>query len=129
MIQAARRYYLDMRIVVTGDRTWACDDLAVAVVQRLIAQYGQDIVVVHAGSVGVDEFSISRARTWISPLKFGLRTRVKPDPNARYEESRADQARCGSLYRSASVCPHEPANQGLRTAGDPSWHSNLLDRG
>jgi hypothetical protein len=44
-----------MRIVVTGDRAWACDDLAMVIVQRLIARYGRDIVVVHAGSVGVDE--------------------------------------------------------------------------
>ena len=44
-----------MRIVVAGDRTWACDVLAIAVVQRLIARHGRDIVVVHAGAVGVDE--------------------------------------------------------------------------
>ena len=44
-----------MRIVITGDRAWACDELAIAVVQRLITRYGRDIVVVHGGSVGVDE--------------------------------------------------------------------------
>ena len=44
-----------MRIVITGDRTWACDELAMAVVQRLIARHGRDIVVVHGGSIGVDE--------------------------------------------------------------------------
>jgi hypothetical protein len=44
-----------MRIVVTGDRAWACDDLAMVIVQRLTARYGRDFVIVHAGSVGVDE--------------------------------------------------------------------------
>jgi hypothetical protein len=44
-----------MRIVIAGDRAWACDDLAMVIVQRPIARYGRDIVVVHAGSVGVDE--------------------------------------------------------------------------
>jgi hypothetical protein len=49
-----------MRIVVTGDRAWSCDELAVTVVQRLIARYGRDIVIVHGGSPGVDE-SFSKA--------------------------------------------------------------------
>jgi hypothetical protein len=44
-----------MRIVETGDRAWPCDDLAMVVVQRLIARYGCDIVVVHGGCPGVDE--------------------------------------------------------------------------
>jgi YspA, cpYpsA-related SLOG family len=47
--------YLDMRIVVTGERAWACDELAMVVLQRLIARYGPDIVIVHGGAVGVDE--------------------------------------------------------------------------
>lgn len=44
-----------MRILVTGDRAWACDDLAMVVLNRLIARYGRDIVIVHGGCPGVDE--------------------------------------------------------------------------
>jgi hypothetical protein len=50
-----RRYYLDMRIVVAGERAWACDELATVVLQRLIARYGRKIVIVHGGEAGVDE--------------------------------------------------------------------------
>ena len=49
------RYDLYMRIVVTGERAWACDELAMIVLQRLIARYGRDIVIVHGGCPGVDE--------------------------------------------------------------------------
>ena len=44
-----------MRIVVTGERAWACDELAMVILQRLIARYGRDIVVVHGGFPGVDQ--------------------------------------------------------------------------
>jgi hypothetical protein len=44
-----------MRIEVTGDRAWACDELALATVKRLIARYGREITVVHGGCRGVDE--------------------------------------------------------------------------
>ena len=43
-----------MRIVVTGERAWACDELAAVIVHRLIARHGRDFVVIHGGSVGVD---------------------------------------------------------------------------
>ena len=44
-----------MRILATGDRAWVCDDLAMVVLNRLIARYGRDIVIVHGGCPGVDE--------------------------------------------------------------------------
>jgi hypothetical protein len=46
---------VDMRIVVTGDRFWPCNQLAVAILRRLVARYGPDIVIVHGGDPGVDE--------------------------------------------------------------------------
>ena len=49
-----------MRIVMAGERAWACDELAIVVLQRLIARYGREMVIVHGGAVGVDE-SFSRA--------------------------------------------------------------------
>jgi len=54
-IAARRGYYLDMRILATGDRAWPCDDLAMVVLNRLVARYGRDIVIVHGGCPGVDE--------------------------------------------------------------------------
>jgi hypothetical protein len=36
-----------MRIIVTGDRFWVCNPLAAAILERLIARYGSDIVIVH----------------------------------------------------------------------------------
>jgi len=44
-----------MRIVVTGDRFWPCNQLAVTILRRLVARYGPDIVIVHGGDPGVDE--------------------------------------------------------------------------
>jgi hypothetical protein len=44
-----------MRILITGDRAWQCDDLAVAVLQRLVSRYGREIIIVHGGCPGVDE--------------------------------------------------------------------------
>jgi hypothetical protein len=44
-----------MRIVVTGERAWSCDELALVLLQRLIARYGRNIVIIHGGSPGVDE--------------------------------------------------------------------------
>jgi hypothetical protein len=49
------RYALIMRILVTGDRHWTCYDLAEAILNRLIARYGPDLVIVHGGAAGVDQ--------------------------------------------------------------------------
>jgi hypothetical protein len=50
-----------MRIVVGGgERAWACDELAMVVLQRLIARYGRKIVIIHGGAAGVDA-SFSKA--------------------------------------------------------------------
>jgi hypothetical protein len=46
---------MDMRILVTGDRHWNCTDLAERVVNRLLARYGPDMVIIHGGACGVDE--------------------------------------------------------------------------
>jgi len=36
-----------MRIAVTGDRFWPCNQLAVTILRRLVARYGPGIVIVH----------------------------------------------------------------------------------
>lgn len=44
-----------MRIIVCGDRLWSCHKLAAGVLQRLVARYGPDLVIVHGGGTGVEE--------------------------------------------------------------------------
>jgi hypothetical protein len=43
-----------MCIVVAGDRFWRCDELVTAIVRRLMARYGSDIVIVQSGGNRVD---------------------------------------------------------------------------
>jgi hypothetical protein len=43
-----------MRVIVTGDRAWECRELAGDVVRRLVAKYGQGLVIVHGAAGGVD---------------------------------------------------------------------------
>lgn len=42
------------RILVTGDRNWRCHGQADQIVNRLIARYGPDLVIVHGAASGVD---------------------------------------------------------------------------
>jgi hypothetical protein len=48
-------YYLDMRILVIGDRHWNCAELAGQIVNRLLARYGPNLVIIHGGEPGVDQ--------------------------------------------------------------------------
>jgi hypothetical protein len=47
-------YALDMRILITGDWHWRCDDLAEQIINRLLARYGPELIIVHGGAPGVD---------------------------------------------------------------------------
>jgi YspA, cpYpsA-related SLOG family len=44
-----------MRILVSGDRHWRCDELAKQVLNRLLARYGLDLIIVHGDAPGVDQ--------------------------------------------------------------------------
>ena len=48
-------YYLNMRILVVGDRHWNCAELAGQIVNRLLARYGPNLVIIHGGEPGVDQ--------------------------------------------------------------------------
>jgi hypothetical protein len=55
LVQALKvGYSLNIRILITGDRHWRCDDLAEQILNRLLARYGPDLTVVHGGAAGVD---------------------------------------------------------------------------
>jgi hypothetical protein len=43
-----------MRVLVTGDRHWYAPDLARQVVNRLLARYGPDLVIVYGVATGID---------------------------------------------------------------------------
>ncbi len=42
------------RVLITGSRDWRCDGLALAIVRRLVALYGESLVCVHGDAPGVD---------------------------------------------------------------------------
>jgi hypothetical protein len=46
-------HFMHMRIVVAGATDWDCDELAEAIVNRLIARYGPAIVIIHGNEQGV----------------------------------------------------------------------------
>ena len=43
-----------MRIVVGDERSWRCDDLAMAIVRRMVARYCPVIAIAQSGGNGVD---------------------------------------------------------------------------
>jgi hypothetical protein len=61
-----------MRIMVTGDRFWPCHKLAAAILRRLVARYGPEIVIVHGDDTGVEESFATAAR--------GLRIKAEAHP-------------------------------------------------
>jgi hypothetical protein len=85
-----------MRILITGDRHWRCEELAEAVVNRLIARYGPDLVIIHGGVPGVDNaFAIAcrelgiTAEPHVADWK-GLGNIAGPARNREMVESGAD---------------------------------------
>jgi hypothetical protein len=70
-IRPVASYYLDMRIVVVGEGSWKCDELATSIVRRLVTSYGQEIVIVHRDPTGVVEsFEVACKR-------LGIRTETR----------------------------------------------------
>jgi hypothetical protein len=102
-----RRYDVDMRIVVTGDRFWPCNQLAAKILHRLVARYGPDIVVVHGGDPGVDESFAMACRglriTVEACLSDWYRAGSPPGPkrNQALIETGADL--CIALHRSIAT--------------------------
>jgi len=47
-----------MRVLITGDRFWACHQLADGVLQRIIARHGPDITIVRVGSPPAARFGL-----------------------------------------------------------------------
>jgi hypothetical protein len=92
-----------MRIIVTGERFWACHKLAAAILRRLVARYGPDIVIVHGDDTGVEESFVTAARG------LGIRTEAHPadydrlgegaEPFRNREMIRAGAGLCLAVHR------------------------------
>jgi hypothetical protein len=63
------------RYLITGDRHWDCEDLALRVLGSITARHGQDLVIVHGACKGVDR-SFARAAA-----RLGLRDEPHPAAN------------------------------------------------
>ena len=91
-------------VVITGDRFWGCPDLAEQVLNRLLARYGPDLVIIHGGANGVDQAfhvaagsSVSMSnRTW--QIGRAWPTSRGPARNREMVEAGADL--CLALHRS-----------------------------
>ena len=63
-----------MRILLVGEGSWKCDELATSTVWRLIVSYGQEIVIVHGDPTGVVE------SFQVACKELGIRTETRvPD--------------------------------------------------
>jgi hypothetical protein len=64
-----------MHVIVTGDRFWACNVLAVDIPRRLVARHGPGLVIVHGGGTGVDQSFADACKG------LGIVTEVHPVPD------------------------------------------------
>ena len=120
-----------MRVLVTGDRAWDCRDLAVSVVERLIARYGRDLTLVHGGCRGVDAaFAAAAADAGLTveahPADWanGGR-RAGPERNARMVASGVDLCVAVHRFLANSKGTKDCARRAV-AAGVPTY---LVDRG
>jgi YspA, cpYpsA-related SLOG family len=100
-------YSLNMRILITGDRHWRCDDLAEQVLNRLLAWYGPELVVVHGGAAGIDQsFSVAGEALGLNVEPHladwkGLGNVAGPARNREMVEAGADL--CIALHRTLAT--------------------------
>jgi hypothetical protein len=112
-----------MRILITGDRHWACTPLVERILDRLIARYGRDLVIVHGGAPGVDNAFAEAYRRFdimaephLADWK-GLGNVAGPARNREMVESEADT--CIALHRSLETskgtkdCVHQAIAAGI----------------
>jgi hypothetical protein len=91
-----------MRILVTGDRYWACHKLAADVLRRLIDRYGPDLVIVQGDATGVDESFGTAAKGLGLSVEAHAAERDREGPTAD-PKRRDGQGRRGPLLGAAPV--------------------------
>jgi hypothetical protein len=116
-----------MRVIVTGDRGWDCDELARRVVRRLVARYGRPgLTIVHGGAKGVDAaFEFACAVTGVArephPADWErLGKRAGPLRNAEMVAAGADLCIAVHQFLMNSKGTRDCCTQALR-AGIPVW--------
>ena len=115
---------------ITGDRIWGCPDLAERVLNRLLARYGPDLVIVHGGATGVDQaFHVAapgaryRCRTALGRLEGpGQHRGACTQPGD-------GRGRRGPVPCVASLARDQQGDEGLRSPGAGRGDSGLSDRG
>jgi hypothetical protein len=96
-----------VRILVTGDRHWRSPALTDEVVNRLLARYGPDLVIIHGGAPGADNAFAEACRALgimaephLADWK-GLGNIAGPVRNREMVKSGADM--CIALHRTLST--------------------------
>ena len=115
-----------MRILITGDRSWYCPDLADQIVARLIKRHGLSVTIVYGAADGVDtSFAEADDEAGIEqdphPARWDeLGRKAGPIRNAEMVAVGADL--CIALHRSieTSKWTRDCVRQAL-AAGIPVW--------
>ena len=115
-----------MRVIVTGDRNWTAPELAEEVLNRLLARYGPNLVIVHGAATGIDRsFAEACGDLGIEQEAHPARWEVLDRPEAviRYDKrNRPYNANAGPIRNadSASMTPiRSPATSAPCTLPKP----------
>jgi hypothetical protein len=94
------------RVLVTGETLWTCRALALTILRRLVARYGEDITVAHSGNPGVPtSFGIGCRQLGIKAEMPPLDWHRGVDSLARNERLISTGADlCVVVHRSLATC-------------------------
>ena len=96
-----------MRVIVTGDRRWNAPELAEEVLNRLLARYGPNLVIVHGAATGIDRsFALACGELEIEQEAHPARWEELDHPEAviRYDgRGRAYNANAGAIRNAEMV--------------------------
>jgi hypothetical protein len=115
-----------MRVIITGDRSWRCDDLAKRVVGRLVARYGKEgLEIVHGAAGGVDSaFDNAAIDARIGkdphPADWRLGKRAGPKRNRDMVKKGADLCIAVHKFLMNSKGTKDCRRQAIE-AGIPTW--------
>ena len=112
------------RVLVTGDPLWTCRALALTILRRLVARYGDGITIVHSGNPGVPtSFGVGcrelGIRAEMPPLDWSRGTGYLAR-NERLIAAGADL--CIVVHRSLATCePTKDCASQAIAAGFPTY--------
>jgi hypothetical protein len=116
-----------MRVIITGDRGWDCDELALRVLRRLVARYrSKNLTIIHGAASGVDmafHWAACMARTGREPHPADwtwLGRRAGPIRNAAMVSKGAGLCIAVHRFLMNSKGTKDCVRQAL-AAGIPTW--------